>query len=74
MRGRDQGRGRMGRARAPGARGLGRVGLGWTAPWVKTHDTHNHISEFNSRSKIRNKTKQHMRLNTTSDKRKYDSA
>jgi hypothetical protein len=61
-----------------GARGartkLGWVRLGWAAPWVKTHDTHNHRSEFNSRSKIQNETKQHTRLNTTSDKRKYDSA
>jgi hypothetical protein len=70
----------MGRARVPGGRGpswagpgqggLGWVGLGWAAPWVKTHDMHNHRSEFNSQSKIQNETKQHTRLNTTSDKRK----
>jgi hypothetical protein len=54
----------MGRARAPGVRGprraeLGRSGLGSAAPRVKTHDTHNHRSEFHSRSKIRNETKQY---------------
>jgi hypothetical protein len=63
MRGKDQGRGgaRTGRARAPG----------WAGPHCgsKSRGTHNHRSEFNSRSKIRNETKQHTRLNTTSDKR-----
>jgi hypothetical protein len=47
---------------APGRAGLGRtelgwVRLGWAAPRVKPHGTHNHRSEFNSRSKIRNETK-----------------
>jgi hypothetical protein len=63
-------------ARAPGARmpswaGLGWVGSGWAGPHrgSKSHGTHNHRSEFNSRSKIQNETKQHTRLNTTSDKR-----
>jgi hypothetical protein len=54
------GAGRQGRA------GRGRVGLGREP---KSRGTHNHGSEFNSRSKIRNETKQHTRLNTTSDKR-----
>jgi hypothetical protein len=60
------GHGRQGRA------GRGRAELGRTAG--QNRDTHNHRSEFNSRSKIQNETKQHTRLNTTSDKRKYDSA
>jgi hypothetical protein len=66
----------MGRAQAPGARGPrwaepGRAGLGWAGPHrgSKPRGTHNHRSEFNPRSKIRNETKQHTRLNTTSDKR-----
>jgi hypothetical protein len=55
---------------ARGARAEARPsGPGWAAPRVKTHR-----SEFNSRSKIRNETKQHTRLNTTLDKRKYDLA
>jgi hypothetical protein len=57
-----------------GARGaraeLGRAGSGWAGPHCgsKLRGTHNHRSEFNSQSKIRNETKQHTRLNTTSDK------
>jgi hypothetical protein len=35
----------------------------------KFRGTHNHISESNSRNKIQNKTKQHTRLSTKSDKR-----
>jgi hypothetical protein len=78
MRERDQGRGahawgghgrqgRVGRGRAE----LGRVGSGWAGPHhgSKPRGTHNHRSEFNSRSKIQNETKQHTRLNTTSNKR-----
>jgi hypothetical protein len=62
---------RMGRARAPGARGPSWAGSGWAGPHhgSKPRGMHNHRSEFNSRSKIRNETKQHTRLNTTSDKR-----
>jgi hypothetical protein len=43
---------------------------GWAGPYrgSKSHGTHNHRSESNSRNKIRNETKQHTRLNTTSDK------
>jgi hypothetical protein len=66
MRGKDQGRGAWAK--------VGRAGMGWAAPRVKIHDTHNHRSEFKSRSKIRNETKPHTRLNMTSNKRKYDSA
>jgi hypothetical protein len=48
MRERDQGRGRADGGRgARGARaGLGRTGQGWVTPRVKTHDMHNHQSEF----------------------------
>jgi hypothetical protein len=72
MKGKDQGRGgRMGRARAPGERGPSWAGPGWAGPHrgSKPRGMHNHRLEFNSRSKIRNETKQHTRLNTTSDKR-----
>jgi hypothetical protein len=57
------GHGRQGRA--------GRAGPGRAGPHrgSKPRGTHNHRSEFNSRSKIRNEAKQHTRLNTTSDKR-----
>jgi hypothetical protein len=50
------GHGRQGRA--------GRARLGWAGPHrgSKSHGTHNHRSEFNSRSKIRNETKQHTRF------------
>jgi hypothetical protein len=53
-----------------GARGA-RVELGRARPHrgSKPRGTHNQRSEFDSRSKIRNETKQHTRLNTTSDKR-----
>jgi hypothetical protein len=56
----------MGRGRAPGARGPS-----WAGPHrgSKSRGTHNHRSEFNLRSKIRNETKQYTQLNTTSDKR-----
>jgi hypothetical protein len=49
----------------------GRAEPGWAGPHrgSKPRGTHNHRSEFNSRSKIQNGTKQHTRLNTTSDKR-----
>jgi hypothetical protein len=67
------GHGRQGRSGrvGPGQVGLGRAGSGWAGPHSgsKSRGTHNHRSEFNSRSKIRNETKQHTRLNTTSDKR-----
>jgi hypothetical protein len=55
---------------APGARGPSWAGPGWAGPHrgSKPRDTHNHRSEINSRSKIQNRTKQHTRLNTTSDK------
>jgi hypothetical protein len=76
MRERDQGRGGRawgghGRQGHAGRAGLGWAGSGWAGPHYgsKPRGTHNHISEINSRSKIRNKTKQHTRLNTTSDKR-----
>jgi hypothetical protein len=58
----------MGRGRVLGARGLrpgragpGRAGLGWArlGRGSKYRGTHNDESEFNSRSKIRNETKQH---------------
>jgi hypothetical protein len=79
MRERDQGRGRAD-GEGQGARGawaeLGRAGLGWArSGWAgphrgsKSYGTHNHRSKFNSRSKIRNETEQHTRLNTTSDER-----
>jgi hypothetical protein len=74
MRGRDQGRG-VAHGERQGVRGtwaeLGRARSGWVGPHrgSKPRGTHNHRSEFNSRSKIRNETKQHTRLNTTSDKR-----
>jgi hypothetical protein len=60
--------GHAGRAR-PGRVRLGWVGSGWAGPHrgSKSRGTRNHRSEFNSRSKIRNETKQHTRLNTTSD-------
>jgi hypothetical protein len=55
------GAGRQGRA---GRAGPGRVRLGWVGSgWAGQHSgskprgTHNHKSEFNSRSKIRNETK-----------------
>jgi hypothetical protein len=50
---------------------LGQAGLGWSGPHrgSKPRGTHNHRSEFNPRSKIRNETKKHTLLNTTSDKR-----
>jgi hypothetical protein len=65
-----KGGGRMGRGRAPRARGLERAGwagLGRAGSrrGAKTHDTHNHRSESDSR----NVTKQNTRLNTTSDKK-----
>jgi hypothetical protein len=79
--GKRPGEGHIGRGRAPGARGSswagpGRARLGWAGSgWAEPHrgskprGTHNHRSEFNSRSKIQNETKQYTRLNTTSDKR-----
>jgi hypothetical protein len=73
MRGRDQGRGAhaWGVAGRQGRAGRGRAKLGQAGPHrgSKPHGTHNHRSEFNSQSKIRNETKQHTRLNMTSDKR-----
>jgi hypothetical protein len=71
MRERERREGRAwGRGRAPGARGpewVGWAGLGRAGSCceAKTHDTHNHRSESDSR----NETEQHTRLNTTSDKK-----
>jgi hypothetical protein len=74
---RDKGRGHAHRE-GQGAR----AELGWAGPHrgSKLCGMHNYKSEFKSRSKIRNETKRHTRLNTTSDKRsmirhekKYDS-
>jgi hypothetical protein len=67
MRERDQGARAWGRARALGAR---RAGPGWAGPHrgSKLRGTHNHRSEFNPRSKIRNGTKQRTRLSTKLDK------
>ena len=61
----------MRRGRAPGARGPGCAGSGWAGPHrgSKSRGTHNHRSESNLQNRIRNETKQHTRLNTTSDKR-----
>jgi hypothetical protein len=75
MREKDQGA-RMGSRGARGTRAeLGRAGLGWVGSgWAGLHrgskprGTHNHRSEINPRSKIRNETKQHTRLSTKSDK------
>jgi hypothetical protein len=51
---------------AGGARAkAGRQGRAGSRRDAKTHDTHNHRSESDSR----NKTGQHTRLNTTSDKK-----
>jgi hypothetical protein len=68
MRERDQGR--AWGAGAPGARGPSWAGLGWVGPHrgLKPRGTHNHRSEINLRSKIRNGTKQRMRLRMKSDK------
>jgi hypothetical protein len=72
MRERDQGRGAHGVG--TGARGawaeLGHARSGWAGPHrrSKPRGTHNHRSEFNPRSKIRNGTKQRTRLSTKSDK------
>jgi hypothetical protein len=55
--GEGQGAGERGPERADET-GLGRAG---SCHRAKTHDTHNHRSEFDSR----NETKQHTRLNTT---------
>jgi hypothetical protein len=63
-----RGRNQM-REKGPGGR-AGRAGPGWAGPHrgSKPRDTHNHRSEINSRSKIRNGTKQRTRLSTESDK------
>jgi hypothetical protein len=64
MRGRDHGRGGAHRE-GQGARGA-RAELGWVESGLagphrgsNPHGTHNHRSEFNSRSKIQNETQQH---------------
>jgi hypothetical protein len=70
MRGRDQGRGAHGVGQGrQGHVGRGRAELAGPHHGPKPRGTHNHRSKFNSRSKIRNETKQHTRLNTTFDKR-----
>jgi hypothetical protein len=62
-----RGRNQM-RERDQGA--LGTRGPSWAGPHrePKPRGTHNHRSEINPRSKIRNGTKQHTRLSTKSDK------
>jgi hypothetical protein len=55
----------MGRGRRRGRAGRSRLGRAGSRRGAKTHDTHNHRSESDSR----NETEQHTQLNTTSDKK-----
>jgi hypothetical protein len=63
MRERDQGEGGARMGRAGGARGAragpGRAGPGWATPRVKTHDAHNHQSEFDREPKFETERDEH---------------
>jgi hypothetical protein len=77
MRGRDQARGRA-HGEGQGARGawaeLGRVRPGRAGPHRGSKPMTRTTTDRNSTREAKSETKQHTRLNTTSDKIKYDSA